>query len=276
MMSSGNQRLQARLPWLVGAVLLALILWRVAAMFQPPVSDVSVEPATQLQSTEQPAAPAQDYAALAQLHLFGVPESKAPAPPPKKEIPETRAQLKLHGVFVGEESTGAIIGEQNGRQQFVRVGGAITDGIELKEVHQDHVVIERNGKVESLRFPKAERLASEPEAQAPVVVSTPDTGQPLDVVNLQELETEEIARYLRAFPVKDQGAFVGYRVLPGRDRSLYQALGLRPGDVITTVNGQPVEEAGGPDGFLQQLSANRNPAVTVRRGPETLQLQAGG
>lgn len=270
-----NPRLAAILPWLIGAVLLLLIVARAAVWLQPPQPMPAVEPEA-VSTDEAPAAPVEDYAKLAQLHLFGEAQSAAPVPPPKQEIPETRAQLKLHGVYLEEGMQGAIIGEANGRQQFVRAGDSFANGIRLKEVHPDHVVLERSGKVEALRFPNAESRSGPAPEPAPVIPSTAQTGQPLEVVDLSDAEAGEIATHLRAFVVREQGEFAGYRVLPGRNRALYQTLGLRPGDVITAVNGEPVQEAGGADAFLQQLTRSTNPSVTVRRGPETLQLQAGG
>ncbi len=272
-----DRRIQAILPLVLGALLLALIVYRGVTFYaqwqsEPaPVVATGVKPAAATQAVVG----AQNYAALAQLHLFGAPAVQS-KPAPKEEIPETRAQLNLHGIFVDGERSGAIIGEQNGRQHFVLVHGELPNGIKLKEVYADRVILERNGKDEALRFPKVHALMgtpddsadnsdgqaepeSEPErtsARQPTVLSQPG-GQPEEP--------------FRIFPVQKSGEFVGYRVLPGRQRGLYQRLGLQPADIVTAVGGEPVSEDA-PDQLAQQLDLDSDLSITVQRGDRVVEL----
>ena len=262
------------MPLAVAALLSALLIARGASWFmqwraEPPVPAAATAPQNAADVVPE-AAP--DYADLAQLHLFGVAET-APRPPPKTEIPETRAQLKLHGVFVDGEQSGAIIGAHNGRQHFVPLHGQLPGGAKLKEVHADRVVIERNGRDEALRFPKTKALAA--GHAEPTLESTQAAGaQPVALTDLAGAAAGDLARHLRIFPVQDNDTFVGYRILPGRDRDLYQRLGLRPGDIITEVDGQAVAEPADADGFQRQLTTHNEVTLTVRRGAETLQVRA--
>ena len=46
---------------------------------------------------------------------------------------------------------------------------------------------------------------------------------------------------VRAEPYRQAGKLKGYRIFPGRDKNLFGQLGLEPGDVVTAVNGIPLD-----------------------------------
>jgi type II secretion system protein C len=103
-----------------------------------------------------------DVNAIVRSHLFGR-EGRAPKPV-ERTAPPTRLNLKLVGIIaIGTTSQGiALIETGRGKQQSVRVGQAIgtTDAL-LSEVARDHVLIERNGKLEKLAIKRPE-LESQP------------------------------------------------------------------------------------------------------------------
>jgi serine protease Do len=68
----------------------------------------------------------------------------------------------------------------------------------------------------------------------------------------------------------DQGAVVA-EVMPGSPAA---KAGLRPGDVITAVGGQPVTDPDGLRQAVQQAGAGRESAMTVLRGQEKMEVQA--
>lgn len=273
-MTTRNRRILSVLPLAVAALLLALLVARGASWFMQWRAEPQLPAAATAPQNAADVIPeaAPDYADLTALHLFGVAET-APQPPPKTQIPETRAQLKLHGVFVDGEQSGAIIGAQNGRQHYVRLHGQLPGGAKLKEVHADRVVIERNGRDEALRFPKTKTLVAD-EAEPTLGSAQPTDAQPVALTDLAGAAAGDVARHLRIFPVQENESFVGYRILPGRDRGLYQRLGLQPGDIVIEVDGQPVAEPADADGFQRQLTTHNEVTLTVRRGAETLQVRA--
>jgi S1-C subfamily serine protease len=77
----------------------------------------------------------------------------------------------------------------------------------------------------------------------------------------------------RAQPVIENGRITGYRVLPGVNPVLLVRLGLRPGDVITAIDGTPL---GGPVQAMQavqgRLRDGQPPTLTVMRDGRTLNL----
>ena len=57
----------------------------------------------------------------------------------------------------------------------------------------------------------------------------------------------------------------GYRLTPGRDREAFSALGLEPGDVLTDVNGTPLNDAATSLQVFESLGEASMATVTVVR-----------
>jgi general secretion pathway protein C len=189
----------------------------------------------------------QSQASLAQiskLNLFG----KAGVTPSKKierKAPETRLNLTLHGVFVEEnpELGAAIIGTSGNKQKYYKVGATIMNGVKLQGVFEDRVVLLRNGQSEILRFPKvSNRSAAVSSARTG---SSRNTGveKRTSAASLSEYkevfqkEPLKIFEHVRFVPVRSRDGLKGYRVLPQKNRKLYNKLGIRPSDLVTSVNG---------------------------------------
>jgi general secretion pathway protein C len=50
-------------------------------------------------------------------------------------------------------------------------------------------------------------------------------------------EPLKIFEHVRFVPVRSRDGLKGYRVLPQKNRKLYNKLGIRPSDLVTSVNG---------------------------------------
>lgn len=94
---------------------------------------------------------------VAKLHLFG---EKAQEPvdvvPAQTEIPQTDLKFVLVGAMTNSDATkaSALIATDKQTSRFF-VGDSIATGVVLQEVHADAVVLKRNGKLETLSFPRA-------------------------------------------------------------------------------------------------------------------------
>ena len=58
---------------------------------------------------------------------------------------------------------------------------------------------------------------------------------------------------------------VGFRVNPGRDRATFEALGLRPGDVVTDINGTVLDDPSRGLQVFQALGEATKANVTMLR-----------
>lgn len=116
--------------------------------------------------------------------LFGTPLIQRGDQP----APATTMQLTLLASFVSPNSqrSSAIVLAAGGKPKRLAIGDEISDGVSLQAVHQDHVVISRNGRDESLRFPRQRSSAAIQQHNAPEELPAPTTEQ------LEQLQGEDI------------------------------------------------------------------------------------
>lgn len=265
-----NQQLLERLPvlvtWLM-VILLAATLARVTWLLIPDgINEVAV-PATPRSTQGRGSMPVATTVRhnLAALHLFG--NYQARIAPPLDDtpavVPETRLNLTLKGVLASTEggTAKAIIADAGGNEDFYSVGAAIPGGAQLEEIHEDHVILRRNNQLETLRLPddltSNPGRAGMPLAQPQSRTATRRTNQNRKNSRLDpkastgeilktwqgklEQDPQELMSLVRAEPVERDGRLVGYRIRPNRDRSVMRKFGLRPGDIVTGVNGMALD-----------------------------------
>jgi general secretion pathway protein C len=196
---------------------------------------------------------------------------------------ETRLPLKLLGVFVADdpdESAAIIAQEGRGSGLVFVVGDKVPGNAELIEVHADHVVLRRAGSRETLRFPKIQgnQLVAEPESAAPRPLGTntggmpvePDSETPRDFVASYreriDADPEGALREIGITPVSE-GDAQGYRLDSAAASSPYLSqTGLQPGDVVLSVNGQPVGDIQQDRHQIDNILAEGSARIEVQRG----------
>lgn len=148
--------------------------------------------------------------------------------------------LTLYGTRSSGGAPAAIIAGPDGRQRSVRVGEDIAPGVRLHAVSGDHVTLSGPSGLHRLAFPpeaSEDRPPPAPDAsvraEAPVAAADPGAGDPSVVRGGHPVET--YASALR--PRRQDGRVTGYVWRPGRSLDVLAAAGLRPGDVVTRLNG---------------------------------------
>lgn len=202
-------------------------------------------------------------------HLFG---DAAPTPA-DGNAPQTAVQLVLAGVLaVADPKRGlAIIGPSAAAARLYPVGGAVPGGVKLYSVYPDRVLLDRDGSIESLLLPK-KALASAPPP--PVASGALNPGQRLAA--LAQANGALLGGLVRATPVINPsgGKFSGFRIFPGGRASIasFTQLGLRPGDLVTAVNGTQLDDANRGNEILQTLSSASSATLTVLRNGQSQEL----
>jgi general secretion pathway protein C len=76
-------------------------------------------------------------------------------------------------------------------------------------------------------------------------------------------------------PYQKDGQLLGYRIRPGRDRSLLRRFGLRSGDIVTSVNGVPMNNPIKALEVLRDLSSASQLTVDIQRNgtPQSFTFQ---
>ena len=209
-----------------------------------------------------------DYSVLSDSDLFGPEAEKTDVVvAPVLEAPDTTLSLTLRGILSKEgDPAGSVIIESRSESKTYYVGQTIdgADGATLHSVYADRVLIDRNGRLETLRLPK-ELTAS--TGGGPMAM--PPLPQPqAQAAPLREVLSENAARLqdiIRPAPHVQEGQIVGFRVTPGRDREAFEALGFQPGDVVTDVNGTVLDDVCRGLQIFQSLGESTQANVTVLR-----------
>jgi len=287
MMATALRRLSLSWPRLmpagVSALLVLGIAWVLAqltwALVPPPKSAA-------IAYTPPPAAAHPvDAGRVADQHLFGV---AAPVGN-TQNAPDTTLALTLHGIVAGRtaENSRALI-VANGDEAPYAIGAQVPGGAVIRAIFPDRVLLERNGRVEALRLPR-------PGSDTGGGVEASDSGSPsfgpsappaLNSVpqNLGELREQimnnpqRLMDVVRVMPVQDKssGKLSGYRVFPTGNSTAFTQLGLRPGDIVTAVNGIPLADPAQSMRVLSSLKTSEQISITVLRDgqPQTLELDA--
>ena len=259
---------------------LAWLLAKISWMFMPepeqagePVLPVVSTSVKQQQLKQQQTR--FDERQIANWHVFGVASEEKPIKKAAVDAPETRLKLTLRGVFASNENRAAraIVGDPKGKEQGYAVGDPLPGGAKLSEVYPDRIILERNGRFETLRLPKKNAIAGPNTANQP---SARRTGEVSDSSNkaaaFQKYRSEikqnpsAFMNYVRATPARQDGKFVGFRLQAGRQRGALKELGLKPGDIVTAINGVQIDSPAKGMKAMQALGEGDTVNVTLLRG----------
>jgi hypothetical protein len=86
---------------------------------------------------------------------------------------------------------------------------------------------------------------------------------------------EGLGRFLQKValePELQQGAFLGFRVVELRPPSWWQGVDIQPGDVVTLVNGMPIEQPTEAHAAFESLRKSDKLTVKYLRGGEAREL----
>ena len=221
---------------------------------------------------------------LTDLHLFGVATKNTAAIEAPIEAKETGLKLTLRGVFAADNPAQAlaIIADARGEEKVYRKGETIFSGVTLYQVYPDRVILERSGSFETLSLPRDKDALKSigPRQVSPTRYTPPATsggdvptrtrtvqgGKQLNELREQLANNpQEFWKNVRIEPEYDSNnQIIGYR-FEHNDRQMMQALGLRPGDVIVEVNGQPVTDPSVLSGLMGQLSTATSLSLGIQR-----------
>src|SRR5262249_29681690 len=194
--------------------------WRIVQPGSPAVTHGGAEPL--------------DLSVLTRAQLFGA----VAAPQSEASLAPTNLNLTLTGVMARPVGGCALVIVQGQPESAFCTGEEPTPGVRLDKVERDHIVIARNGALETVPLKDIDKhanlIAPPPPPAGPIVQPT-GTGAVVDRRQLQQqMGKPEFLSQALIVP-NPGGGFLVRQIQPG---SLYEKLGLHPGDVIKNVNGQ--------------------------------------
>jgi general secretion pathway protein C len=251
-------RLQANGPsavaWVLG-VLIAVELGRIAAAL---LSGQVKSPEPFVEASAPRPKPGVNAQAVVSAHLFGVAVAD-PSTQDPNSAPLSSANLALAGTIATENPKKGIAIISDGGPSKVFAVGDNVNGASLYSVYLDHVILDRGGNLETLLLPR--RFTGGPRA-APRRVADVRTAQTIPNVNsILHQVMRPAASYDSA-----AGKFRGFRAYPGRNRAMFAELGLKPGDLVTAINGQPLDDAQRSERVFNTIQTEASVTVTIERG----------
>ncbi|MGD8976624.1 MAG: type II secretion system protein GspC [Gammaproteobacteria bacterium] len=260
-------------PWVV-LILVALIAWQLARIVwllvpADPPPPVTVPPA----GSAGPAAMTGEGGAnidyIVNAHLFGRFDTSAPVLDlDPVDAPDTRLNLELRGTIAADEADQAlaIIAERSREEKVYAVGDAVPGGASLHSVYTDKVLLRRAGQLETLRLPRASESGVSTAAPRRQGAAPSRASSIRDIVSQTPTKLTDV---IRPQPVFRDGQQQGYRVYPGRDRQRFAALGLRPGDLITQINGMSLDDPARGMEIFRSLGDATQVSVTLERSGQS-------
>lgn len=221
--------------WLIAIALPLLGLW---LGLQPPALP---EPAAA--ATQATAQPEQTWPQLDLFHRQAQPGNAQPGV----------QGWTLHGIQHAGVQPSAIIADAQGQQRSVVEGGALAPGWQLLSVHADTVSLQGPQGMQQLQLPRRARLLAPTQPAAPIHSQPATTHAPAPAPVAATAATTATAPRLQA----------------GTPAALWLARhGLRPGDELLSLDGQPLGSADARE-LQQQLRDRERVQLQWRRDGQT-------
>ncbi len=264
----------------------SLVSWGCAMLIAVELGRIAITAlgSAPLQSTQAPAAPSRsipqqppvDVQAVADAHLFGVAGANANVDP--NNAPVTAASLVLAGTIATDDpKRGVAIISDGGPSKVYSVGQQI-GGARVHSVYLDRVLLDRAGSLESLLLP---RLLPGGSSAAPArgnwvrPGSDARTAAAIDHLRRRvQADPGILYEVMRTVPSYDNkaGKLRGFRAYPGKNRTAFANLGLKPGDLVTAINGTPLDDPQRSQEVLNTIQTSEHATVTIERSGQRQDL----
>ena len=269
-LSTRQERLAALAVAALALAAMAWTLWRYVPAW------VAGAPGTvEATGAARPAGRPGDGRSLADYHLFG----QAPGPAQQASAaPVTQLDLTLRGTLAatsGDDAI-AIIADSDGTERRYRVGEELPGGATLASVSAGSVTLRYQGRTESLPLRKSDDgPAGAPPERRRGMAAASTAQSPGDLRRARRellADPTALARQVSVMPVQENGEMVGVRLASSGSSALLTGLGLRSSDVITSVNGIPLNDLSRGDAIAEQLRSADHLKVNVIRNGKKVQL----
>lgn len=281
--------------WVIVVILLAKIFWIWFLYFSVPTE---FKPIAVPMNTPSKNSQKIDITPLLNLNLFGsVEKAVEPVETKQEKVEKTRLNLTLRGIYAAEtkEKANAIIEANRGEQNVYFIGDKlkVSGRVYLREVYVDRVILETNGKREQLSLEQAEmpivtssknltndtdrtrKTASRRPSRKKVDDKRKDARLTRQLNNYRQKflnNPKSVADVISARPHVINGELQGFKIQAGKDRRLFQELGLRRGDLVTAVNGTPLNNMQEAMTLMSDVRSLSELNVDIQRGEQQLNL----
>jgi general secretion pathway protein C len=217
-------------------------------------------------------------------NLFGPAEPSPATPSAPAATQDSGGNIRLKGVFAVDGKTPSVaVLSLGGRDMAVKLNDKISDGITLVDVQAEHIVITRNGVREKIELDRLGLPAStaasatttgsvassriNPNSNANFRLNVSSPSRNTYALSRGELNSVlQDPRQINFLGSITNASGGGVQVQDASPGTLANKLGLQPGDIITQINGQPVNGAGDLARFYGQFGTTSSVRAEVKRG----------
>jgi general secretion pathway protein C len=264
-------RLQGNGPRLVSYALGALIAVESAGVAISLLSRTPVSPPQPITAAPPNAHKAgTDVQSVVSAHLFGIAAADPNQDP--ADAPASTANLVLAGTIATQNPKhGVAIVSDGGPSKVYSVGDNI-GGASLHSVYLDHVILDRGGSLETLLLPRIL-----PTAHAAARPPGPNARTVAAVDNIRRMVQQDpgiLDQVMRTVPSYDNaaGKLRGFRAYPGQNRAIFGKLGLKPGDLVTAINGTQLDDPQRSQEVFNTIQTSDHVTVTVERAGQKQEI----
>ena len=251
----------------------SLVIWQ----FIPTPEQAATQQRAQVVrsgATAKPGASFQQQAnAIGRAFLFGKAEVEV-VEVVVEEAPETQLGYKLRGVYFSpdERLSSAIVEVKPNKSQHYLINDEFADKITLAGIEQDHILINRYGKIERLNLQKRLPPTGQDLSNAAAGGSASQSALLRSYRKRYTSNPMALATRFQAIPVQQDGKNIGFKLKPLRGESLLKKLNFEADDVFTAVNGVALKNPFEALDALKSLTTAGNISVTfMRNGAEQTQ-----
>lgn len=237
------------------------------------VSDTSAQ--NQLKNTDREDK-SKRIEALINRHVFGLVPLTNNAQTQRVETAKaTRLPLTLEAVFVADQnaSSGAIVARSGEKGLLYKVGDILPGNARLIEVQQEQIILQRAGNREALAFGKSKFNPKAGVRKTKPVTTIKPKRNIASIEDIQNLIAENVESALSDFGLEaNEGR--GYKIGNLSSNPYLQQTGLRPGDIVLSVNGQPLGNIQKDQLEFDNIMAQGSASIELERNGEQMTITA--
>lgn len=194
------------------------------------------------------------------------------------DAPKTKLNLKLVGIVAATDpNNSSVIISQKGTQNSYFIDSKIEDTrAVIAHIYQDRVILDVNGSFETLMLDGVDELEKQSQKSNQRATSRRSTNNKAKTVNLDRAELlsnpGKLTDYIRISPVREDGQIKGYRVRPGKDRTIFEEAGLKDGDLALELNGIDLTDTQQAVTLMKEFPTMTDMTLSVERDGQLHEL----
>jgi general secretion pathway protein C len=243
-----------------------MAMWTLRVIAPPAPVQVSLPAPSQATLNLQP---------LLDAHIFGRVQTGPAGSVDPNQLPVSSLNIVLTGIMAQDKAGQAMMSVNGAPQAAFTINQEVLPGVTLHTIYADRVVLSRGATLEMVmlkdsdaKLPPGSIVRQEPQNNIPNPIQR--TGESTFNVDRQALtrqvtQAPELLSQATVSPGRD-----GLVVRQVQSGSMFEKLGLRVGDVVRSINGNPVGNMGDLLKVYAQVTAT--PGST----PVSVELMRGG